>query len=76
MPKHIRTQYVSSEQTKKLPKVAKTENTTITLLGFSRAPLKKSLLCGNEFVITVQKPKFSNISSFIPEIKNIANFYG
>jgi len=69
-------QYVSSEQTKKLPKVAKTQNTTITLLGFSKVPLRKSLLCGNEFVITVQEPRFSDISSFIPEIKNIANFYG
>ena len=74
--KSYSTQYVSSEQTKKLPKVAKTQNTTITLLGFSRVPLKKSLLCGNEFVVTVQKPQFSDISSFIPEIKNIANFYG
>lgn len=74
--KSYSTQYVSSEQTKKLPTVAKTQNTTITLLGFSRAPLKKSLLCGNEFVVTIQKPKFSDISSFIPEIKNIANFYG
>ena len=34
--KSYSTQYVSSEQTKKLPKVAKTQNTTITLLGFSR----------------------------------------
>jgi tRNA pseudouridine13 synthase len=69
-------QYVSSEQTKKLLRVAKTQNTTITLLGFSRTPLKKSLLCGNDFVITIQKPRFSDISPFMPEITKVANFYG
>jgi tRNA pseudouridine13 synthase len=70
------TQYVSSEQTKKLPRVAKTQNTMITLLGFSRTPLKKSLLGGNHFVITIEKPRSSDVSSFMQEITKVANFYG
>ena len=44
--------------------------------GFTKKPLKKAFLYGNEFTITIDNPKFSDISNFVPEIKNIANFYG
>jgi tRNA pseudouridine13 synthase len=48
----------------------------MTLRGFTRIPLKKSSLHGNEFVIIIYNPNSSDISSFVPYIKNIGNFYG
>jgi len=69
-------QYASSEQTKNAPREVKTKHTLLTLKGFTKKPLKKAFLYGNEFTITIDNPKFSDISNFVPEIKNIANFYG
>ncbi len=74
--KAVTKQYASSEQTKNIIKEANTAHTLLTLKGFTKAPIGKSSLSGNAFVITIHDPTVSDISSFIPEIKNIANFYG
>ena len=74
--KAVTRQYASSEQTKNIPREAKTKHTLLTLKGFTKTPLRKSFLHGNEFTIAINNPKFSNISAFVPELKNIANFYG
>jgi tRNA pseudouridine13 synthase len=74
--KAVTKQYASSEQTKNIIKEANTAHTLLTLKGFTKTPIGKSSLSGNAFRITIHDPTVSDISSFIPEIKNIANFYG
>lgn len=69
-------QYASSEQTGNIRREAKTRHTLLVLKGFSRKPLRKAHLSGNEFTITVNNTKSSDISDFVPQIRNIANFYG
>jgi tRNA(Glu) U13 pseudouridine synthase TruD len=56
-------QYASSEQTKNAPREVKTKHTLLTLKGFTKKPLKKAFLYGNEFTITIDNPKFSDISN-------------
>ncbi|MDQ3869457.1 MAG: tRNA pseudouridine(13) synthase TruD, partial [Thermoproteota archaeon] len=74
--KAVTKQYASCEQTKNIIKEANTAHTLLTLKGFTKTPIGKSSLSGNAFTITIHDPTVSDISSFIPEIKNIANFYG
>jgi tRNA pseudouridine13 synthase len=74
--KAVTKQYASSEQTKNIIKEATTAHTLLSLKGFTKVPIGKSSLSGNAFTITIHNPTVSDISSFIPEIKNIANFYG
>ena len=74
--KAITKQYASSEQVRNIRREAKTRHTLLVLKGFSRRPLRKAYLSGNEFSITIDNTKYSDISDFIPQIKNIANFYG
>ena len=69
-------QYAGSEQTKNIRREAKTEHTLLLLKGFSKTPLRKSYLYGNEFTITINNVKSSDISDFVPQIRDIANFYG
>jgi len=72
----ITKQYASSEQIRDIRREARTRHTLLVLKGFSRKPLRKAYLSGNEFAITVNNTKCSDISDFIPQIRNIANFYG
>ena len=74
--KAVTKQYASSEQTKNIIKEATTAHTLLSLKGFTKVPIGKSSLSGNAFTISIHNPAVSDISSFIPEIKNIANFYG
>jgi tRNA pseudouridine13 synthase len=74
--KAITKQYASSEQTKNIIKEATTAHTRLTLKGFTKAPIGKSSLSGNAFTITINNPILSDITSFVPEIQTIANFYG
>ena len=74
--KAITKQYASSEQIRNVPKEVKTAHTLLRLKGFTRKPLRKAILNGNEFTITVDNARFSDISNFVPEVENIANFYG
>ena len=74
--KAVTKQYASSDQIRNIPREAKTKHTLLILKGFAKMPLRKALLYGNEFTITIDNPKFSDILDFVPEIKSIANFYG
>src|ERR687885_1601084 len=74
--KAVTKQYASSEQTGNIRREAKTRHTLLVLKGFSRKPLRKAHLSGNEFTITVNNTKSFDISDFIPQMRNIANFYG
>lgn len=74
--KAITKQYASSEQTRKVPKELKTTHTHLKLKGFTKSPLSKSALSGNEFTVTLYKPRCTDLSDFIPYIENIGNFYG
>ncbi len=68
------TQYATSDAKKF--REGKTTHTNLTLLGYSRQSLKKSHIMGNQFQIKISNITKSNISEFIPEIRNIPNFYG
>ncbi|MFL6434632.1 MAG: tRNA pseudouridine(13) synthase TruD [Nitrososphaeraceae archaeon] len=70
-------QYASSEQTtRNITREAKTQHTLLVLKGFSKMPLRKAYLYGNDFTITINNTKSSDISDFVPQLRNIANFYG
>src|SRR5919202_794308 len=74
--KAVTKQYATSEQIKKIPRQARTTHTILTLKGFTENPLGKSSLYMNEFTITINNPKFSDVSPFVTQIDKIANFYG
>ena len=57
------------------PRELSTRRTKITLQGFTKRPIGRELLAGNEFKITIRGAK-RDASGFEPEIKKIANFYG
>lgn len=69
-------QYATTEQLKNTPRVIRTDQILLTLSGFTRKPLLKASLLGNEFTIIINDNQHSDVSTFEPEIKNIANFYG
>lgn len=59
-----------------LPLRAKTYHTEICLIGYSRTLLSKSDLWGNQFTVLIAEPKDTGLARFLPEIDQIANFYG
>lgn len=58
------------------PRELRTSHTKLTLQGFTKKPLGKESLAGNEFSITIRGADHKDISGFVPEVKKIANFYG
>ena len=73
--KAITSQYATSEKTKNIPQVT-LSNIKLSLLGFTRSPISKKILLGNRFNIIINNINSSDISEFLHEVKNIANFYG
>lgn len=70
-------QYATTEGLKNIPRELRTGQISLTLIGFSRKPLSKASLLGNEFTIIISSNNNQlDISTFEREIKNIANFYG
>jgi tRNA pseudouridine13 synthase len=57
------------------PRELVTRRTRIILQGFTKRPIGRELLAGNEFEILIRGCKGS-IGGFVPEIGRIANFYG
>jgi len=53
-----------------------TAHTKLSLLGFSKRPINKSHIMGNQFEVRVSNPLRNDISEFITEIGNIPNYYG
>jgi len=72
--KAVTTQYATSEEKKN--REGNTAHTNLTFLGFSKHSIRKSHIMGNQFEVKISNPVKNEISGFIPEIKNIPNFYG
>jgi tRNA pseudouridine13 synthase len=70
-------QYATTiQKTRNLPSRAKTYHTEICLTGYSSTLLSKSDLWGNQFTVLIVEPKSTDLTDFLPEIDQIANFYG
>ena len=70
-------QYAGMEKTiKNPPTELKSTHTLLVLKGFTKKPLGKEFLAGNEFEITIGGARFADLSDFVPEIDRIGNFYG
>lgn len=69
-------QYATTEQLKNTPRELRTNELLLALCGFTRKPLRKASLLGNEFTIIINDNQQLDVSVFESEIKNIANFYG
>jgi tRNA pseudouridine13 synthase len=75
--KAVTSQYAGAERAwQNAPKELRTSHTRLTLVGFTRKPLGRESLAGNEFSITIHDPSRQDISGFAAEIGRIANFYG
>lgn len=57
------------------PKKIRTQHTSLFLQGFTKKPIGRESLAGNEFEIIVHGAK-SDIGGFVQEVDKIANFYG
>jgi tRNA pseudouridine13 synthase len=75
--KAVTTQYAGMERVVRNPPAElKSRHTSITLKGFTKYPLGKKFLAGNKFEITIYNAHSSNLSSFVPEVGRVGNFYG
>ncbi|MCI0564742.1 MAG: tRNA pseudouridine(13) synthase TruD [Nitrososphaera sp.] len=75
--KALTTQYAGMERAMKNPPAAiRTAHTNLRLEGFTRRPLVREFLAGNEFDITISDPSFTDLSDFLPQIESIGNYYG
>lgn len=69
-------QYAGAQHAwKDAPRELSTRRTRITLQGFTKKPIGRELLAGNEFEIAIRGSR-GDIAGFVPEIGRIANFYG
>jgi tRNA pseudouridine13 synthase len=70
-------QYVTTiQKTRNLPPRTKTYHTETCLIGYSSTLLSKSDLWGNQFTVLIAEPKSADLTDFLSEIDQIANFYG
>ncbi len=75
--KAITTQYAGMERImRNPPKKMRSRHTQLTLKGFTKHPLEKKFLVGNKFDIRIYDVRSSDLSSFIPQIRKVGNFYG
>ncbi|MGD1835861.1 MAG: tRNA pseudouridine(13) synthase TruD [Nitrososphaeraceae archaeon] len=73
--KAITFQYATSEKIKNISQID-LSNIKLSLKGFTKFPISKKMLLGNRFNIIINNINSSDISEFLKEVKNIANFYG
>ncbi len=75
--KALTRQYAGTETVTKnpLPEM-KTSHARLTLEGFTKRPIGREFLAGNEFFITIADTSSDDLSSFIPQMEKIGNFYG
>jgi len=64
------------QKTRNLPLRTKTHHTEICLIGYGSTLLSKSDLWGNQFNVMIDEPKHADLTDFLPEVDQIANFYG
>lgn len=72
--KAVTSQYATCEGKKF--RVGVTPHTKLSLLGYSKQPIKKSHIMGNQFEVRISNPLRNDISKFVTEIGNIPNYYG
>jgi tRNA pseudouridine13 synthase len=58
------------------PAELRSRHTRLTLKGFTKRPLEKRSLAGNKFEIRIYNAHSTDLSSFVPQISNVGNFYG
>jgi tRNA pseudouridine13 synthase len=70
-------QYAGTETVTRNPLTEmKTSHARLTLEGFTKRPIGREFLAGNDFHITIADAKSADLSSFIPQMEKIGNFYG
>ncbi|HEX2614220.1 MAG TPA: tRNA pseudouridine(13) synthase TruD [Nitrososphaera sp.] len=70
-------QYAGMEKTMKNPPAEmKSRHTRLVLKGFTKKPLGKEFLAGNEFEIVIHGARSEDLSGFVQQIDRIGNFYG
>ena len=75
--KAVTMQYAGIEQVMRNPPTElKSRHTRLTLKGFTKRPLEKRFLAGNKFEIKIYNVRSSDLSSFVPQIIKVGNFYG
>jgi tRNA pseudouridine13 synthase len=75
--KAVATQYAGMERVMRNPPTELTSrHTRLTLRGFTKHPLEKRFLAGNKFEIRIYNVRSSDLSSFVPQISKVGNFYG
>src|SRR5919107_4180016 len=75
--KAVTTQYAGMDRVVKNPPAElKSRHTQLTLKGFTKHPIGKKFLAGNKFEITIYNFRSSDLSSFVPQIGMVGNFYG
>jgi tRNA pseudouridine13 synthase len=58
------------------PTELRSRHTRLTLKGFTKQPLEKRFLAGNKFEIRIYNARSSDLSSFVPQVIKVGNFYG
>ncbi|HEV8404899.1 MAG TPA: tRNA pseudouridine(13) synthase TruD [Nitrososphaera sp.] len=75
--KAVTTQYAGAERVMKDPPgELKTRHTRLILKGFTKRPIGREFLAGNNFEIAIRGPHLHDLSGLLPEISKIGNFYG
>jgi tRNA pseudouridine13 synthase len=75
--KAVTTQYAGMDRVVRNPPAElKSRHTRLTLKGFTKQPIGKKFLAGNKFEITIYNVRSSDLSSFVPQIGMVGNFYG
>jgi tRNA pseudouridine13 synthase len=75
--KALTRQYAGAETVTKNPLTEmKTSHVRLTLEGFTKRPIGREFLAGNDFCITIADANPADLPSFIPQIEKIGNFYG
>jgi tRNA pseudouridine13 synthase len=75
--KAVTAQYAGMEKVMRNPPAElKSRHTRLTLKGFTKQPLEKRFLVGNKFEIRIYNVSSSDLSSLVPQIIKVGNFYG
>jgi tRNA pseudouridine13 synthase len=75
--KAVTSQYAGMERVMRNPPTElRSRHTRLTLKGFTKQPLEKRFLAGNKFEIRIHNARSSDLSSFVPQVIKVGNFYG
>jgi tRNA pseudouridine13 synthase len=75
--KAVTSQYAGMERVMRNPPTQlMSRHTRLRLKGFTKQPLEKRFLAGNKFEIRIYNARSSDLSSFVPQVIKVGNFYG